>query len=122
MVDTEAPRITCPPSVSVPAALLTASYPAALVATAPRATDNSGSVLTTSNFTAVRFGLGTTVVAITARDGAGNTAACLFNVTVRDTQPPKFVNCPTVRGIASWWCLLWSCPPSRGITGRRECA
>lgn len=96
VVDRESPVVTCPASVAVAALPQTASYPAALLALAPHATDNSGAVTVASNFTGTLFGLGTTLVRAVARDAAGNTDACTYTVTVRDTQPPRFLNCPMV--------------------------
>lgn len=41
------------------------------------------------------FSLGETNVTFTATDGAGNASTCSFKVTVVDTTPPVFTNCPT---------------------------
>jgi large repetitive protein len=44
------------------------------------------------------FPIGNTVVTYTAKDGAGNTTTCTFNVEIFDTQRPK-INCPPPTGI-----------------------
>ncbi|TVR88079.1 MAG: HYR domain-containing protein, partial [Saprospirales bacterium] len=41
------------------------------------------------------FGVGTTTVTYTATDAAGNTAECIFDVTVEDVEDPVILNCPT---------------------------
>ncbi|SMD44497.1 delta-60 repeat domain-containing protein/Por secretion system C-terminal sorting domain-containing protein [Aquiflexum balticum DSM 16537] len=62
---------------------------AAVIWTAPTATDNSGSVTLTSNFEpGAVFPVGTTEVIYTATDAAGNQATCSFNVTVTDNELP----------------------------------
>ena len=40
------------------------------------------------------FNLGTTTVTYTARDGAGNTEICTYDVVVTDNQKPVFTSCP----------------------------
>ena len=40
------------------------------------------------------FPIGTTVVTVTATDGAGNVGTCTFNVTVEDNDDPVFTACP----------------------------
>ncbi|WP_223276068.1 HYR domain-containing protein [Algoriphagus aquimarinus] len=57
--------------------------------TEPTATDNSGSVILTSNLEpGTIFPVGVTTVIYTAIDGAGNEATCSFNVTVTDSEIP----------------------------------
>ena len=53
------------------------------------------------------FPLGTTVVTVTAVDGADNTASGIFIVTVRDTTPP------TLETLAASPASLW--PPNHGM-------
>jgi len=44
------------------------------------------------------FPVGTTTVTATAMDAAGNTASCMFTVTVNDTQAPTIV-CPPTQSV-----------------------
>ncbi|MDC0707061.1 HYR domain-containing protein [Stigmatella sp. ncwal1] len=90
--DSTPPSITCPAPVFAEATLPSgtlASYPDAtatdIVTPSPEVTYQPvpGTLLP--------FGL-TSVVA-TAKDASGNTAACSFTMTVRDTTPPE-VSCP----------------------------
>ena len=56
---------------------------------AASATDAVGPVtISYSQASGTVFALGTTVVTVTATDGAGNTSSGTFTVTVRDTTPP----------------------------------
>ena len=59
------------------------------------ATDNSGvaPVITQSPVAGATLGLGTTLITITATDGAGNKATCTVNQTVVDSTKPS-VTCP----------------------------
>ena len=41
------------------------------------------------------FDLGTSVVTFTVQDIFGNTANCSFNVSITDSEPPVFSNCPS---------------------------
>ncbi|MCP3102986.1 HYR domain-containing protein [Myxococcus sp. K15C18031901] len=93
--DTQPPTITCgEPSlrreawdsrgnhVHIPFGMVTATD----VASTPEVTyDPSSGGL---------FPLGTTSVTATARDGAGHTASCVFDVIVEDTTPPILGECP----------------------------
>jgi hypothetical protein len=40
------------------------------------------------------FPVGTTIVGCTATDGSGNTATCIFDITVNDTEVPVITSCP----------------------------
>ena len=46
------------------------------------------------------FDVGTTMVTVTATDGAGNSSQCMFNVTVNDTEAPV-AECPAPPGGAN---------------------
>src|SRR5262249_1805536 len=61
---------------------------------APTATDNCGTpTVACAPPSGTAFAKGLTTVTCTATDGAGNTNACSFTVTVNDTQPPA-ITCP----------------------------
>ncbi len=83
-VDPIAPTITCPASITAKAAnpgdpCVIVNYPA------PAASDNCpGVAVVCVPPSGSCFPLGTTTVACTATDLAGNTASCTFNVTVFD--------------------------------------
>ncbi len=65
--------------------------------TEPSATDNCGSnkvQITSNKINGSIFTIGSTAVVYVAKDEAGNTDTCKFNVKVFDTQKPKFTNCP----------------------------
>ncbi|XP_038072761.1 uncharacterized protein LOC119741140 isoform X2 [Patiria miniata] len=63
--------------------------------TEPSASDNSGNfTLEQQFFPGDAFSFGITEVVINATDEAGNTMACVFNVTVSDLSPPVIVGCP----------------------------
>lgn len=90
--DTAAPVLGCPAEVLAEAMDATGtrvSYPAVTVSDAVTASPE----LTYSQEPGTLFPPGTTRVNVTARDAAGNTAACAFDVTVRDTTAPD-VTCP----------------------------
>src|SRR6185436_6489252 len=86
-----------PPLLVCPANIVTNTAPglcAQVVAYTPTASDNCPGVTVTCNPAAgSSFGTGTTPVACTATDAAGNTNTCSFIVTVNDTEPPVAV-CP----------------------------
>ncbi|XXF76810.1 HYR domain-containing protein [Myxococcaceae bacterium GXIMD 01537] len=91
--DTTPPALTCPAPVVAEAASstgATASWPAA------QATDDvtASPEVTYSHVSGSLFPLGTTTVTVTARDAAGNTSSCTFDVTVRDSTAPA-LSCPT---------------------------
>jgi gliding motility-associated-like protein len=67
--------------------------------------------LTSSHHPGEIFPVGTTAVVYTARDAAGNSSTCSFNVNVVDNTPPVFTSCPPdiivsadmpCHGTASW--------------------
>lgn len=85
--DTQRPTFTnCPTSIT----LTTTSATAVANYTAPTATDNCGAPTITRTqglASGSAFPVGVTTVTHTARDAAGNTAACAFTVTVNQTNP-----------------------------------
>ncbi len=59
------------------------------------ATDAVGPVtITYSKPSGSTFGLGTTIVTVTAKDAAGNKTTKSFTITVVDTTPPTFTSVP----------------------------
>jgi hypothetical protein len=107
----------CPPNVFL--INNTANNNAVAVWREPSATDNCfGAVLTSTLPSGSLFPAGsTTAVVYTARDGAGNTSTCSFNVQVSAVDPcagdvtgPVFAGCPTdltvstttLTGTATW--------------------
>src|SRR5439155_1725321 len=91
--DGEAPVIAgCPANqtVSTDAGVCTA-----VVTYAPTAADNCDSSVTVgcNPVSGSAFPKGTTHVACTASDAAGNTSTCQFDVTVNDTEKPS-ITCP----------------------------
>jgi hypothetical protein len=86
--DTEAPVINdCPTNITV--SNDSGSCGANVNWTSPSGTDNSGSVILTSNFEpGSSFPVGTTLVTYTATDPSGNSASCSFEVTVNDNEFP----------------------------------
>ncbi len=91
VVDTEAPAISCPSIVTVPA--LFGSCEALGVVLGTPVTSDNCTVATVSNNGLVAYPLGTTSVTWTVTDLAGNSTACTQTVTVIDTQLPTIV-CP----------------------------
>jgi Tol biopolymer transport system component len=85
--DRTPPSVSCPAGPAVPAepgrTTAVASYP---LATATD--DRPGVTVRCAPPPGSSFALGATEVTCTATDGAGNTAACVFAVTVVDTEPP----------------------------------
>src|SRR5581483_6885368 len=68
----------------------------------PTATDNVAVTSLSSNHKpGDNFPVGTTVVTYTARDAAGNTSTCSFNVKVQDTQKP------VINGASANPAVLW---------------
>ena len=92
VVDTEAPAITCPANITVPA-LFGSCEAVGVVLGTPTTTDNC-SVASVTNNGLVNYPLGTTIVTWTVTDAAGNTSTCNQTVTVTDTQLPT-IACPT---------------------------
>jgi large repetitive protein len=89
--DTTAPALTCPAAMSVAAT----SADGAAVTFAPTATDvvDSAPVVTADPASGTTFTVGSTLVNVSAKDAAGNTARCAFLVTVRDPNAPM-LTCP----------------------------
>jgi hypothetical protein len=90
--DTEPPTITCPENITQDNDLgecgAIVTYPE------PTVTDNCpGVTVSCTPASGSFFPVGTTTVTCTATDAAGNTAQCLFTVTVNDTEPPT-ITCP----------------------------
>ena len=85
---------TTPPSISAPNLTIEATSTAGAVVTfAPTITDAVGPITVTySMASGSTFGLGTTTVTITAKDGAGNISTKTFTITVRDTTPPTITS------------------------------
>lgn len=96
VIDNSPPVLSaCPADRTVNA---TASCQAVVTWTPPNYSDNcSGTILSSSKAPGSTFNLGTTVVTYIARDAAGNTATCSFNVTVVDNAPPTLSACPANR-------------------------
>ncbi len=102
----------CPPTITVSA---NASCKGSVTWTAPTATDNcAGTVTLTSSHNPGLFSLGTTLVTYTARDVAGNTSTCTFNVIVNDNTVPVITGCPSNIAVsANTSCkanVTWSAP------------
>lgn len=91
--DIEDPVISCPSNVTAYADAT--SNGTAVTWTAATATDNCSIQSITSDIAnGSTFTLGTTTVTYTATDGSGNTATCMFDVTVLDTVSPVISGCP----------------------------
>jgi large repetitive protein len=89
--DATNPVITgCPSNITVNA---DANCKAIVNWVAPTITDNCSVSVTTTHAPGAEFALGTTLVKYTAKDAAGNTSVCSFNVIVLDTTPPQFTQC-----------------------------
>jgi ELWxxDGT repeat protein len=91
--DTLAPVLSCPTDVIAEATDASGASVSYAPATASDAV-TAAPELTYSQGSGTVFVLGTTGVTVTARDAAGNTASCAFNVIVRDTTAPS-LTCPT---------------------------
>jgi hypothetical protein len=91
VVDTTPPQIT---SISGNLTVQATSPTGAVVKyAAATATDAVGPVkITYSTPSGATFGFGTTVVVVTATDGAGNSTSQSFTVTVVDTTPPQITS------------------------------
>ncbi|MET0401321.1 MAG: HYR domain-containing protein, partial [Cystobacter sp.] len=98
VVDTMKPGLSCPASQELDACApsgTAASYIA-------KASDNcGGATVTCSHPSGASFPVGSTDVTCTARDTAGNTNSCQFNVKVRGDSAPPVLSCPTRPVIAS---------------------
>jgi hypothetical protein len=91
--DTEKPKLTCPQNITQGT---DAGKCSAMVSYSATATDSCGGTVgvTFSPASGSTFPVGTTPVTATASDKAGNTASCMFTVTVNDTEKPK-LTCPS---------------------------
>lgn len=93
VVDTTAPVIAALENLVVEAT----SASGTTVSFTATASDSAGLVtITTSPASGSVFPLGSSTVAITARDAAGNTATSSFTVTVRDTTGPVITTTDTI--------------------------
>ncbi|MBI1223659.1 MAG: HYR domain-containing protein [Bacteroidetes bacterium] len=95
ILDNQPPIITaCPPDLNVQAQAIGCQ---AVVDWNPAvAVDNCGA--TTQSFSIPSgslFSIGSTSVTVVVTDASANTATCQFTVTVEDTQPPVWSNCPS---------------------------
>ncbi|UJP64393.1 HYR domain-containing protein [Mongoliitalea daihaiensis] len=96
--DTQVPTITCPEDIRLLVAF--GSSGAIVTYALPNTADNCGTpelTLIEGLESGSAFPIGTTVVRYEARDAAGNTAECSFNVIVteeEDDVPPVIINCP----------------------------
>ncbi len=57
--------------------------------------DNCGAATFTSSATQIQYPVGTTTITYTAKDVAGNTKTCSFNVIITDETKPILSNCPS---------------------------
>ena len=87
--DCQPPNLVCP----APQTLECTGNGSASAVVTPVASDNCGPVTASCSPGSGSFPLGTTPVACSATDGAGNPARCNTTVTVVDTTPPVIV-CP----------------------------
>ncbi|HRI26987.1 MAG TPA: HYR domain-containing protein [Chitinophagales bacterium] len=117
--DTQAPAITCPSSISLPAN--PGSCNRVVTWTVPTATDNCSITSVNSSLpSGSTFSVGSTTVTYTATDGSSNTATCSFVVNITDTQAPT-VSCPAniTQAAAAGTCsavVNWAAP-----TGADNC-
>jgi len=90
--DLEAPKLTCPINVKVPAS---STCDAVANWTVPVPTDNCAGVMITdaTHTPGQTFPIGSTTVIYTATDASGNVTTCSFEVLVADTQSPS-IACP----------------------------
>jgi hypothetical protein len=102
VVDNTPPSVSCPAPVSVPSAPGLCS---ATVSFTPTATDTCSppASIVSAPASGSSFPVGTTLVTSTATDGALNSAACTFPVTVVDQEAP------VVTSLAATPAILW--PP-----------
>ncbi len=99
VTDTQAPTVTVPANITMPAAAGTC---AATVTFSATAADNcAGATVSCMPASNTSFNLGTTTVSCKATDGAGSmSAAKTFTVTVTDTTAPM-MSCPANQTAAS---------------------
>ncbi|MBT5419455.1 MAG: HYR domain-containing protein, partial [Candidatus Cloacimonetes bacterium] len=86
IVDNEAPVLSCPANINVPA---TSVSGAAVNYTLPTATDNCAATVTLvlGPASGSTFPIGTTTVTYLATDASGNSDQCSFDVTVKGVAP-----------------------------------
>lgn len=94
--DTHAPQLVCPADLNVEA---TASSGAQITVPSPMVSDaiDTSPVVTTLPGSGT-FAIGVTGVVATAKDAAGNTSTCRFDVIVRDTTAPT-IQCPADQNV-----------------------
>lgn len=91
--DREPPQLTCPDDIVVDTIPGTSHSRASW--TRPTATDNSGrTVILKDPGTDGVFIYGISYRTYSMQDGTGNLANCTFSIQVRDSEPPRFMNCP----------------------------
>jgi HYR domain/CARDB/Secretion system C-terminal sorting domain/Domain of unknown function DUF11 len=127
------PDVRSPKFLACPASITVAAAPGALTAsatwTAPTATDSCTAVTVTSNYQpGAIFAVGTKTVQYIARDVAGNSASCTFNVTVTsqntpcspDLTAPTIINCPaniSVTTTTTSKIVQWVAPTAKDTCG-----
>ncbi|XP_071482413.1 uncharacterized protein [Diadema antillarum] len=89
-----------PPEIQCPADIVVGTTPGQSHAQASwrkaASTDNSGYTITLNDpGTEGRFVYGESVLTYIVADKSGNRANCSFTITVKDTEPPRFMNCPS---------------------------
>jgi gliding motility-associated-like protein len=103
VVDNTAPVFeNCPEDITIEAE---SSCQAIVSWTAPVASDNCSSTLSSTHVPGSSFSIGTTAVTYTATDPSGNSTTCTFNVTVKDTSPPIIANCPAAITVEATGCV-----------------
>jgi gliding motility-associated-like protein len=108
--DGEPPTISCPSDITVSAGT---SCGANVSWDIPAVTDCSEVTLTADHSPGDFFPIGTTTVAYTATDEAGNKSTCNFKIIVADTESPSFTNCPESITVSANSCdipVTWSPP------------
>ncbi|MBS0009851.1 MAG: HYR domain-containing protein [Bacteroidales bacterium] len=94
--DTNPVISNCPADILVSADPVTCD--AVVSWTEPTASDNCTLAgFTRSHIPGTNFSVGTTVVSYTATDACGNTATCVFNITVVDQEDPVITTCAADR-------------------------
>ncbi|HYG01173.1 MAG TPA: HYR domain-containing protein [Chryseosolibacter sp.] len=93
VVDDAAPVLTaCPGNIEIDAGN---ACEVSVPWTAPNVTDCSSFIMTSTASPNDLFPVGTTTVTYTATDAEDNTSTCSFDVTVIESVPPIFTDCPT---------------------------
>jgi gliding motility-associated-like protein len=91
-----APQLTCPQDTIQGTVTDTCGTTVCWLEPLPVAGCDTALTLTSTHQPCDFFALGTTPVVYTVTDGSGNTATCSFDVTVTESLPPIFLNCPDV--------------------------